>query len=99
LASDPSLIFKSHSCPAIFKYFEEIDFDERFELSLFKTKSESALGSLVPNPDFAATLEIERNNKLVENFILRHLQTDIQATNLVDFLEAASANINGFLLR
>jgi len=64
-------VFKSHSCPAIFKYLEELDFDEKFELSLFKTKSESALDSLVPNPDFAAALEVERNNKLIENFILQ----------------------------
>jgi len=86
-------LFKSHSCPAIFKYLEELDFDERFELSLFKAKSQSALDSLIPNPDFAAALEIERNNKFIENFILRHLQRDIQAANLVEFLEAASANI------
>jgi len=86
-------LFKSHSCPAIIKYLEELDFDEKFELSLFKTQSESALDSLVPNPDFAAALEVEKHNKLIENFILRHLQSDIQAANLVDFLEAASANI------
>ena len=93
LASDSKHIFKSHSCPAVFEYLEDIDFDESFELSLFKTKSESALGSLVPNPDFAAALEIERHNKLVENFILRHLQTDIQVTSLADFLETISRNI------
>jgi len=62
-------------------------------LSLFKTKSESALDSLVPNPDFAVALEIERHNKLVENFILRTLQTDIQATNLADFVETISVHI------
>ena len=59
---------------------------------MFKTKSESSLDSLVPNPDFAAALEIERHNKLVENFILQHIQTDIQAANLIDFLESVSAN-------
>ena len=62
-------------------------------MSLFKTKSESALDSLVPNPDFATALEIERHNKLVENFILRTLQTDIHTTNLADFLETVSAHI------
>ncbi|MCY6488153.1 hypothetical protein, partial [Actinobacillus pleuropneumoniae] len=75
-------IFKSHSCPAIFEYLEDIDFDESFELSLFKTKSESALDSLVLNPDFVVALEIERHNKLVDNLILRSLQSDIHATNL-----------------
>ena len=86
-------VFKSHSCPTIFKYLEELDFDEKFELLLFKTKSESALGSLVPDHDFPVALEVERNNKLIENFILRHLQREIHFSNLVDFLEAASANI------
>lgn len=62
-------------------------------MSLFKTKSKSALDSLILNPDFAAALEIERHNKLVENFILRQLQTDIQATNIVDFVETISVHI------
>lgn len=91
-------VFKSHSCPAIFNYLEELDFDEKFELSLFKTKSKSALDSLVPNPDFAAALEVERNNKLIENFILRLLQRDIQFSRLADFLEAASANIGSNIM-
>jgi len=86
-------VFKSHSCLAIFKYLEELDFDEKFELSLFKTNSESALDSLVPNLDFAVALEFEKHNKLIENFILRHLHSDIQVANIADFLEAASANI------
>lgn len=64
---------------------------------LFKTKSESALDSLVPSPDFAAALEVERNNKLIGNFILRHLQRDIQFSSLADFLEAASTNIGSII--
>ena len=86
--SSATPLVKSHSCPAIFEYLEELDFDEKFELSLFKTQSESALDSLVPNPDFAAALKVEKHNKLIENFILRHPQSDIQAANLADFLEA-----------
>lgn len=84
---------KSHSCPALFEYLEEIPFDTRFELSLFKTKSEITLDSIVPNPDFAAALEFERHNKLIDNFILRHLQTTIQAANLTEVLESISTNI------
>ena len=60
---------------------------------MFKSKSESALATLVPNPDFAAAIEFERHNKLVENFILRNLQTRIQATTLADFLENISGHI------
>lgn len=66
-------VVKSHSCPAIFEYLEELAFDEKFELSLFKTKSENALDSIVPNLDFAVALEFEKHNKLIDNFILRHL--------------------------
>lgn len=62
-------------------------------MSLFKAKSESALDSLVSDPDFAAVLEIERHNKLVENFILRQLQSEIHVTNLADFLETISVRI------
>ena len=93
LASNSGHIFKSHSCPAVFEYLEDIDFDESFELSLFKTKSENTLDSLVPNPDFAAALEIERHNRLVDNFILRSLQSDIHATNLAEFVETISVHI------
>ena len=60
---------------------------------MFKTKSESALDSLVPDLDFAAAIEFERHNKLVENFILRHLQTQVQATTLADFVENISDHI------
>jgi len=43
-------VFKSHSCPDIFEYIEELDFDELFEISLFETKSERLVDSTVPNP-------------------------------------------------
>ena len=62
-------------------------------MSLFKAKSESALDSLVLDPDFAAAIEFEKHNKLVENFILRHLQTHIQATTLADFVENIADHI------
>ena len=71
--SSATPLVKSHSCPALFEYLEELPFDARFELSLFKTKSENALDSIVPNPDFVVALEFERHNKLIDNFILRHL--------------------------
>lgn len=86
-------VIKSHSCPSIFEYLEELAFDEKFELSLFKTKSENALDSIVPNPDFATALQIEKYNKSIENFILTQLQTTIEVTNIIDFLETASATI------
>ena len=86
-------VFRSRSCPTIFKYLEELDFDEKFELSLFKTKSKNALQSIIPNPDFLAALNIEKSNKSIENFILRQLETDIEAANIIDFIEATFATL------
>jgi len=93
LASDSRPIVRSNSSPAVIKYFEDLDFDEDFELSLFRTKSESALDTLVLDPDFAAVINLERHNKVVESFILRHIQSSVHATTLVDFLENISDHI------
>ena len=62
-------VFKSHSCPDIFEYLEELEFDERFEISLFESKSERAVDYTIPNPQFLVDLEIERANRLIDNYI------------------------------
>lgn len=63
-------VFKSHSCPAIFEYPEELDFDEQFEISLFETKSERVVNSTVPNPHFLVDLETERANRSIDDYIV-----------------------------
>ena len=63
-------VFKSHSCPDIFEYLEELDFDEQFELSLFEKKSKRAVDSNVPNPQFLVDLETERANQSIDNYIV-----------------------------
>ena len=50
LESTITPVFKSHSCPDIFEYLEELEFDERFEISLFESKSERAVDYTIPNP-------------------------------------------------
>ena len=50
--------FKSLSCPTIFEYLEDLEFDEQFELSLFETRYENSIGSTVINPEFIKYLEI-----------------------------------------
>ena len=77
-------MFKFHSCPAIFEYLEELDFDEQFELSSFETKSESSIGPTVPNPQFFVDLETKRANKSIDDYILNRLQTTIVASNFTD---------------
>ena len=70
-------VFKSHSCPDIFEYLEELEFDERFEISLFESKSERAVDYTVPNPQFLVDLETERAKWLIDNYIAAQPQTPI----------------------
>ena len=74
-------LFISHSCPTIFEFLEDIEFDDQFELSLFETKSESATGSTVINPEFIKYLEIEKANRSIDTYIL-NIQNSIVATNI-----------------
>ena len=78
-------LFKSHSYPTVFKFIEDIEFDDRFELSLFETKSESATSSTVINPEFIKYLEIKQANRSIDNYIL-NLQNSIVAMNIPDFI-------------
>lgn len=68
-------MFKSPSCPDIFEYLEELDFDERFEISLFESKSEKAIYYIIPDPKFLVDLEIERTNRLIDSYISTYPQT------------------------
>ena len=62
-------VFKSHSCPDFFEYLEKLEFDERFEISLFESKSERAVDYTVPNLQFLVDLETKRANRLIDNYI------------------------------
>lgn len=85
-------VFRSHSCLVIFEYLEDLPFDEHFDLSLFETKSESAVGATFLNPEFVQYLEIESANRSIDAYIL-NLQTSIVATNIFESLEYASTTL------
>ena len=70
-------VSKSHSCPDIFEYLEGVEFEKRFEISLFESKSERAADYTVPNPQFRVDLETERANRLIDNYIAEQSQTPI----------------------
>jgi len=85
-------MFRSHSCPVVFEYLEDLPFDEHFDLSLFETNFESAVGAIVLNLEFVQYLETERENRSIDSYIL-NLQTSIVATNIPEFLESASTTL------
>ena len=87
------LVFRSLSCLIAFEYIKDIPFDEHFDLSLFETKSESAVGATVLNSEFVQYLETERENRSIDAYILNSLQTSIVATNIPELLESASATL------
>ena len=64
LRQESSLIpvFRSRSCPIVFVYLEDLPFDGNFELSLFETKFESAIGAPALNLEFVKDLETKREN-------------------------------------
>ena len=70
-------MFKSHSCPDIVEYLEELEFDKRFEISLFESKSKRAIDYTVPNLKFLVDLETERANSSIDNYIAAQPQTPI----------------------
>ena len=86
------LVFRCHSCSVIFEYLEDLQFDEHFDLSLFETKSESALGATFLNLEFVQYLETERENRSIDAYIM-NLQTSIVATNISESLESASTTL------
>ena len=59
---------------------------------MFETKSESATGSTVINPEFIKYLEVEQENRSINNYIL-NLQNSIVATNIPEFIESASQTL------
>ena len=63
-------LFKSHSCPAAFENFEDIEFDHLFELSLFRNKSDISLDYSFLDPEFIKYLEIEQANRSIDNYLL-----------------------------
>lgn len=67
-------------------------------MSLFETKSESDVGSTVLNPEFFKSLEVEKANKSIDDYILKQLQTSIVASNISDFLETASATLGSSVI-
>lgn len=85
-------VFRSHSCPVVFEYLEDLEFDEHFDLSLFETKSESDVGSTILNLEFVKDLETKKANKSIDDYILK-LQTSIVATNIPKFLQSASSTL------
>ena len=66
----PTPSIKEDSCLDELLFIEDLPFDNSFDLSLFRTRSESALHDIVIDPDFIADLEVEKVNQSIDEYIL-----------------------------
>ena len=69
----PSPSIKVDSCPDAWLFLEDLPFDLSFDLSLFRTRSKSALDDIVLDPNFIADLEVQKENQSVDEYILNSL--------------------------
>ena len=83
---------KVDSCPDEWLFLEDISFDFSFDLSLFRTKSETALDDTVLDTKFVADLEIQKANKSIDEYILNSPQSSITAANIPELLESTLLN-------
>jgi len=57
---------KADSCPDEWLFLEDLPFDEYFDLSLFRTRSQSALNDIVLDPEFTVELKVQRENLSID---------------------------------
>ena len=62
-------------------FVEDLSFDENFELSLFRNKSENDIDDTVLDPDFLVDIEVQRANTSIDDYILNSPQS-ITVTNI-----------------
>ena len=67
---NPTPILSSHTWPSECLFVEELSFDDNFELSLFRNKSENALEDMVLDPEFLVDIEVQRENSSIDDYIL-----------------------------
>ena len=58
ISVNPTPSLNADSCPDEWLFLEDLPFDEYFDLSLFRTRYESALDDIVLDPEDIADLEV-----------------------------------------
>ena len=65
-------------------FIEDLPFDEYFDLSIFRTKFESALEDTVLDPEFTAELEVQRENLSIDQYLLNSPQSSLTTVKIPD---------------
>ena len=86
----PRPLFRFNSYPSEWLFIEDLPFDEYFGLSLFRTKSESALNDTVLDPKFTIELEVQRANLSIDQHLLNSPQSSLTTAKIPELSEAVS---------
>ena len=60
----PKPVFRSYTWPSQWFFVEDLSFDENFELSLFRNKSENDIDDIVLDHEFLVNIEVQRENTI-----------------------------------
>jgi len=85
-ASHTTLI-KANSCPDEWLFLEDLPFDEQFDFSLFKLKSESEIYDIILDHDFIADLEVQKANQSIDEYIPNSPQSSLSTAKIHEFFE------------
>ena len=80
-------LVKANSCPDEWLFLEDIPFDEKFYLSLFKSKFEIEIYDIVLDHDFIADLEVQKANQSIDEYILNTPQSSLSIAKIPELSE------------
>ena len=90
----PTPSIKAYSFPNEWLFLEYLPFDLLFDISLFRTRSESALEDIVIDPKFIAYLEVQKANHSIDEYILNSLQSSLTTAKIPEIFELVSTTLS-----
>lgn len=75
-------------------FLEDLPFDQSFDLSLFRMRSESALDDIVLDPEFIADLEVQKENQLIDEHVLNSPQSSLTIVKIPKLSKPVSTTLS-----
>jgi len=93
----PTPSIKVASCPDEWLFLEDLPFNVSFDLSLFRTRFESALHDIVLDPEFIVDLEVQTENQSIDEYILNSPQSSLTTAKIPELFEPMSTTLSSLL--
>lgn len=90
----PTPSIKANSHPDECLFLEDLPFGELFDLSIFKTRSESALDDIVLDPKFVVDLEVQKENQSIDEYILNSPLSSLTIAKIPEPFELVSTTLS-----